>query len=65
MRVNIWELAMLVLLLITIIMLVQRTIDYNDLRCRVARMETLAVSAEPLPDCEEETAREGTDNRHR
>jgi hypothetical protein len=54
-HVNIWEAATFVLLLVTLGVLVAKTWDYDDLRCRVARMETLAVSADPLPDCEEET----------
>lgn len=55
MKPNIWEAIMLVLLVVSIYVLVNRSGELSDLQCRVARMETLAVSAEPLPDCEEET----------
>jgi hypothetical protein len=56
-RATIIELVTLVAVVVAIFMLATIQIDraeLHDLRCRVARMETLAVSRDPLPNCEEE-----------
>jgi len=54
---TIYDWVMLLLLLVTIASLALYGSEIIDLRCRIARMETLAVSAEPLPDCEAIPAR--------
>ena len=49
---TIYEWLMLGLLFIIIALMWMRKVELEDLTCRVARMETLSISAEPLPDCE-------------
>lgn len=53
-RATVVELAMIALLIALLWVELTHLAADRDLTCRVARMETLAVSAEPLPDCIEE-----------
>lgn len=61
MRASLIEIATFFAILAVGFAVVSGALELRDLRCRVARMETLAVSADPLDECDpvpERTPRE-------
>lgn len=52
MKASTIELATLAVLVIVGAGVLWVSVELKDLRCRLARMETLAVSADPLEECD-------------
>ncbi len=53
MKISLPEAVTFILLVVCLVAIIMRGAQVQDLYCRVARMETLASSSDPLPDCEE------------